>query len=157
MGIIIFPQSILMTPSNPELDSALNTFRELLRQSWIRRAIRGLSMEHPADIMRLLSPNSTLMYASITLLHLMPFAVPTISVRSVRWRSKGSTRTGRRIFCVPSPIVLKKHALLHSSQSGASDPPIGSRAVHMDRNREKLSFLRWLRRLFRGWLRRPWV
>lgn len=35
-----------------ELDSAIGTFREVLRQSWIRRALRNLSTEHPAAWLR---------------------------------------------------------------------------------------------------------
>ncbi|KAF8914441.1 hypothetical protein CPB84DRAFT_1669273 [Gymnopilus junonius] len=35
-----------------ELESSVNTFREILQQSWIRRAIRTLSMEHPLEILR---------------------------------------------------------------------------------------------------------
>ncbi|KAF8165847.1 hypothetical protein B0H34DRAFT_648070 [Crassisporium funariophilum] len=34
-----------------ELDTAVNTFREILRQSWMRRVIRGLTMEHPAEFL----------------------------------------------------------------------------------------------------------
>ncbi|PPQ89803.1 hypothetical protein CVT25_007408 [Psilocybe cyanescens] len=34
-----------------ELENAVNTFREILRQSWIRRATRGLAMEHPPELL----------------------------------------------------------------------------------------------------------
>ncbi|KDR84236.1 hypothetical protein GALMADRAFT_56018 [Galerina marginata CBS 339.88] len=38
-----------------ELESGVNSFREILRQSWIRRAIRGLSTEHPPEILHKLT------------------------------------------------------------------------------------------------------
>ncbi|KAH9482233.1 hypothetical protein JR316_0004331 [Psilocybe cubensis] len=38
-----------------ELENAVNTFREILRQSWIRRATRGLAMNHPAEILHRLT------------------------------------------------------------------------------------------------------
>ena len=34
-----------------ELETAINTFREILRQAWIRRAVRGLTMENPPSIL----------------------------------------------------------------------------------------------------------
>ncbi|KIM36074.1 hypothetical protein M413DRAFT_78715 [Hebeloma cylindrosporum] len=34
-----------------ELETAVNTFREILRQAWIRRAVRGLAMENPPSIL----------------------------------------------------------------------------------------------------------
>jgi hypothetical protein len=34
-----------------ELETAVNTFREILRQAWIRRAVRGLTTENPPSIL----------------------------------------------------------------------------------------------------------
>lgn len=41
----------------PELDTAINTFREILRQSWVRRALRNLTVAHPAALLHTLSLN----------------------------------------------------------------------------------------------------
>lgn len=38
-----------------ELDSAVTTFREILRQSWIRRAIRTLTASQPAALLQTLT------------------------------------------------------------------------------------------------------
>ncbi len=42
-----------MMPINAriELESAVNTFREILKQSWTRRAIRTLTAMHPASLL----------------------------------------------------------------------------------------------------------
>ena len=34
-----------------ELETAAHTFREILRQAWIRRAVRGLTIENPPSIL----------------------------------------------------------------------------------------------------------
>jgi DnaJ family protein C protein 28 len=34
-----------------ELETAVHTFREILRQAWIRQAVRGLTMENPPSIL----------------------------------------------------------------------------------------------------------
>jgi len=47
-----FRQSCLLTLCLfLELETAVNTFREILRQAWIRRAVRGLTEENPPSIL----------------------------------------------------------------------------------------------------------
>lgn len=38
-----------------ELDTAVRTFRELLRQSWVRRALRVLTTDNPAELLHKIS------------------------------------------------------------------------------------------------------
>jgi hypothetical protein len=39
-----------------ELETAVNTFRELLRQSWVRRAVRLLTMSNPPELLHKVTP-----------------------------------------------------------------------------------------------------
>ena len=146
--------------------SALNTFRDLLRQSWIRRAIRGLSMEQPADILSNLTLNRIKAFWDSEWVEKEKTYHESVAPYAVRRAYYIREVEIQRLYDDCAEDILRAIADRaqetcffggHSSQGGASDLTIGSRAVHMDQSREKLSILRWLRHLFRGWLRRPWV
>lgn len=55
-GHVLIRESLLSTCCcTTELESTINAFREILRQSWIRRALRTLTTSHPAALLPSLS------------------------------------------------------------------------------------------------------
>ncbi|KAF8806177.1 hypothetical protein BYT27DRAFT_7212436 [Phlegmacium glaucopus] len=157
-----------------ELDSALSTFRELLRQSWIRRAIRCLSMEHPADILHNLTLNDIKVFRDPEWVkrekayHETAIAELNSHVRKYNGVAPYAVRRAyytremeiQRLYdddCAKDILrAIAERAQEpgflggSTSQGPGRGPIIGSRAAHTDPG-EKLSFLHWLRSLFRSW------
>lgn len=56
IALVSFPSSLLLL-NIVELENAVNAFRDILRQSWTRRAIRTLTMLQPAAMLPSLTLN----------------------------------------------------------------------------------------------------